>query len=293
MQPHTVYLDMANWIALAEGHVDSTPFEKAIADTYIVPVLGLPHLLELASNANTGGRKLVASYMDSVDQLASIKWIKHYWDVIRREAISCFKEMFGGNWEPPVTFFRSFHETMPDADRATIMTVGEGMPRSISEMVDILVDLNEFREYRTDCLDYPDLRQRIVSIRSARGAAKRFTDIELRTWLAELLPERVDMSFGPVEIQDDMRKKFVESVDISKCPAFRANWAFHEGSNLDHATATQSDIPDLWHLTGVAYCDLAFADKRTIEALRKGNYDKMPTGNSGFKGWAQSLGPVG
>ena len=97
------------------------------------------------------------------------------------------------------------------------------------------------------------------------------------------------MALGLVPISDDLKRKFAESVDLTKCPAFHANWAFHEGANLDPTSARKSDIPDLWHRTGVAYCDVAFVDKRTVEVLRKGAYDKLPQRNSEFPGWVQSL----
>ncbi len=286
MQPLTFYADTANWIDLAEGSVDSGPLRNAIADARIVPVLSLVHLLELAANANTAGRDRVADYMDSLQ--GPFKWIKHYRDVIRQEATACFKEMFGGRWEFPVAFFDSFHETLPDADPEIIMTVGEDMPRRISEMVDALLEIEEFQKYLDDCRHYPDLRQRIAMTRSARAAKKRFTEAEKRSWLAESLPDHVDMALV-VPIGDDLRREFAESVDLTKCPAFRANWAFHEGANLDPKSARKSDIPDLWHLTGVAYCNVAFADKGTVEALRKGAYDKLPKRNSEFREWVRSL----
>lgn len=289
MQPLTLYADMANWIDLADGRVGSGPLETAIADGRVVPVLSLVHLLELAANANTAGRDRVADYMDSLQAVGPLKWIQHYREVIRREATASFKEAFGGTWESPAVFFDSFHETLPDADLETIMTVGEGMPRRIAEMVDLLPGIGEFQKYLNDCRDYPDLTRRIVSIRRARRAEKRFTDAEKRSWLAESVPHHVDMTLGPVPVGDDLRKKFAELVDLSKCPAFRASWAFHEGANLDPKGAAKGDIPDLWHLTGVAYCDVAFADKRTVEALRKGGYDKLPQRNSEFPGWVRSL----
>ena len=54
---------------------------------------------------------------------------------------------------------------------------------------------------------------------------------------AETLPDHVVMTFGPVRINDDLRQEFAESVDLTQCPAVRANWAFHEGSNLHHGGA--------------------------------------------------------
>ena len=288
MQPLTLYADMANWIDLAEGGVDSGPLKNAIASERVVPVLSLVHLLELAANANTAGRGRVADYMDSLQEAGPFKWIQHHREVIRREATACFKEAFGGRWESPVVYFDSFHETLPDADPDHHDSRRRRMPRRISEMVGFLPRIGEFQKYLDDCRGYRDLRHRIARTRSARGAQKRFTDAEKRSWLAESLPDHVDMALA-VAVGDDLRQKFAESVDLTKCPAFRANWAFHEGANLDPKGAGKGDIPDLWHLTGVAYCDVAFADKRTVEVLRKGAYDKLPQRNSEFSGWVRSL----
>lgn len=217
MQPLKLYLDTANWIDMAEGRVDSGPFEKAIADARIVPVLSLAHLLDLARNPNKPGRAGVANYMDSVK---AVKWIKHYRDIIRREATACFKEMFGGRWESPVGFFDAFHETLPDADPMIIMTVGEGMPRRTAEVLDVLTNTDQFQEYLADCSGYPALRRTIVRIRGERGAKKRFTNAEKKEWLGESLPEHVSMTVGSVPICDDLRTKFVQSVDLSSGAPF-------------------------------------------------------------------------
>lgn len=56
MPPVTFYADMANWIDLAEGRVDPGPVEDAIAHARIVPVLSLPHMLELTANGRRGGQ---------------------------------------------------------------------------------------------------------------------------------------------------------------------------------------------------------------------------------------------
>ena len=53
--------------------------------------------------------------------------------------------------------------------------------------------------------------------------------------------------------------------------------------------ASHSDIADLWHLPGAGYCDVAFVDKRTSEALRKGKYDKIPKRNSEFAAWLRHV----
>lgn len=285
----TAYLDMANWIDLAEGHVDPRAFEDAIERRLIVPVLSLTHLLELASNDDRRGRERVARYMDSIDSLGQVRWIKHYRDVMRSEAIACFKEVYGSTWEPSVVFFDSFHDTLPNLDPSMIMMVGQGIPRHIFDTVEFLKRLDEFREYLRDCVDYPDVRRGIAAARAARGAKGRFTKPELVAPLADLLPDQVPTSFGSVVLTDDLAARFLKRADLGRCPAFRAHWAFYEGANLDPGSASRSDLPDLWHLPGTAYCDVAFVDKRTAEALRKGNWEETPKRNSELPKWLDAL----
>ena len=80
-----------------------------------------------------------------------------------------------------------------------------------------------------------------------------------------------------------------ERAALDGCPAFHANWAFHEGANLAPEGVSHSDIADLWHLPGTPYCDVAFVDKRTSEALREGKYDRIPKRNSEFAASLQHL----
>ena len=280
---------MANWIDLADRRVDPSPFERAIRRRRIVAVLSLPHLLELASIKSDAWRERLARYMNFIDSIGRIKWVRHPYEVMRMEAIACFNEVYGKIWELPPIFSESFHETMPDSDPKTIMVVGEGMPRSILEMIQVLPEIDQFKGYLSDCKGYPELRNRISSIRKTEGR-KRFDHSELQSWLAQLLPSSVVLGSGiKVIVDGDLRQRFSQSADLDKCRAFRANWAYHEGANLDPAGASRSDLGDLWHLVGAAYCDVAFTDKRTVEALRKGKYDEMPKRNSEFDRWVQSL----
>ena len=92
-----------------------------------------------------------------------------------------------------------------------------------------------------------------------------------------------------VDVNENIRRKLARAANLNKCPAFRVDWAFQEGANLDPVQASISDLADLWHLVGAVYCDVAFADKRTIEALRKGRYDNIPRRNSDFAIWLQTL----
>ena len=285
-QPLTLHMDVANWIELADRREDSGPLDKAIADGRIVPVLSLVHLLELAVNEEKIGRNRVADYIDAV---STVKWIKSYSHLVQREATACFKEINGGRWDPPLELFDSFHQTLDDAVLGKLMIVGDGVPRRTAEILDYVAANDEFPKLRDDCLRYRDTIHRVERIRRVRGAKRRFTKDEKCHWLAESLPDQVEMALGRVAVTDDLRKRFERKVDLAKCPAFRASWAFHEGANLDPKRAHKNDLLDSLHLTGVAYCDVAFADKATVETLRQGRYDKLPKRNSEFAKWIRNL----
>lgn len=83
--------------------------------------------------------------------------------------------------------------------------------------------------------------------------------------------------------------QFREHVDVSHCPALSLKLAFHEGWNVNSGGEEPSDFENSYHLVGPAYCDIAFADKRTCEALRKARASKLPFQNSKFSCWLDSL----
>ena len=268
--------------------MDSVPLENAIANGRVTPVVSLAHALDLAADGNEARRDQVANYIDSLER---VKWIRIYHHVFPREAIACFQALHHASSESPVEFFESFHCMLPEADPEIIKIVGEGTPRRFSEFLRLLAGQDEFQGFRNnECASYPQLRRTIVRKRSEREAEKRFTETEKRKWLAEHLPGEVEMRFGPVPVTDELKERFVEQADLTLCPAFLANWAFHEGANLDPGTAHPSDVVDLLHATGIAYCDVAFADRGTVERLRKGHYDRLPKRNSQFVGWIRECG---
>ena len=90
-------------------------------------------------------------------------------------------------------------------------------------------------------------------------------------------------------IDEDMKVKFSMIADLDRCPAFRFDRAWQEGWNLDPIGAAGSDIPDCLHLSGIAYCDVAFADKRTIAALQRGRSPRLPRKNAEFSSWVGDL----
>ena len=223
--------------------------------------------------------------MGAIDSTGRVKWIRHPYDIMRREAMACLEVLYGGNWHRPVVFCDSFQEMMAHYGHWPTPIAGVDVPRHIVEITEVMRTIDEFEKYKADCFGYPELRHNIAKIRQA-GGGRRFREWELRRWLAGLVPTRLDTTAGKVlDVNDEIR----QSADLTKCPALRVAWAYHEGANLDPAQASTTDIADLWHLAGAVYCDVAFADKRTIEALRKGKYDKIPRRNSEFERWLQTL----
>lgn len=60
--------------------------------------------------------------------------------------------------------------------------------------------------------------------------------------------------------------------ELSRMPACRVRVAYEEGSDLSSTPLQASDTEDWHHLAGAAYCDIAFADKRTIDRLKKARH---------------------
>ena len=85
--------------------------------------------------------------------------------------------------------------------------------------LDVLVGIDEFQKYRSDCLGYPNLRQRIVRIRRARGARKRFTEVELCTWPSRdaARPCRYDLRTGSDQRRPETRVRRVRRSDAVPC----------------------------------------------------------------------------
>ena len=84
------------------------------------------------------------------------------------------------------------------------------------------------------------------------------------------------------------RREFAEEVDIMELPAFSMCAAYNQG--MSKMSGSQlSDYEDGSHLAGMAYCDLGFADARTCEALKQGNYPILPMRNGEFAKWLADL----
>ncbi|WP_419942339.1 hypothetical protein [Candidatus Palauibacter sp.] len=285
----TAYLDTANWIDLASNRVDQhtlDTFERAVASCRIAPVLSLAHLIEFAGTEDSGQRAELTEYLERFDSIGQVRWIKHLYDVIPLEAVASFGEVFS-RWTPPGVFTESFPATLRDYEH---WKYDLDIRWRIHDLVEMVREDHSFVEgLAEDRRAYPGERLLVARTRRARNAP-RFSEAEFRRWIAEALPKQVDLTSGTYGIDDEMKVSFSERADLDRCPAFLVDQAWHEGWNLDPAGASGSDIADCLHVPGIAYCDVAFADKRTAEALRKGRSPKRPRKNSEFGEWVDTLG---
>ncbi|WP_419862277.1 hypothetical protein [Candidatus Palauibacter sp.] len=288
---YTVHLDTANWIDLARRFVPRHTyhvFERAVADRRVLPVVSLAHLIEFAGIEDSVKRGEITRGLEHFDSIGDMRWIKQLYDVIRLEAAACFRGLVDDAWTPPDVCSRSFHSTLHDFAR---WEFDLETPRRIRDLVEAVRQDEPFVEgFREDRRAYPAERREIAKVRRARRAA-RFSDGELRAWIADYLPGVIQLPSGlSHRITEDMKAEFLMKADLDQCPAFRVDQAWHEGWNLDPAGASGSDIADCLHAPGLAYCDVAFADKRTVDALRKGRSPKTPHKNSEFSNWVETLG---
>lgn len=88
---------------------------------------------------------------------------------------------------------------------------------------------------------------------------RRYSDAERIFRAIQWCPSQVDLPAG-------------FKPDLSRMPACRVRVAYEEGSDLSGTPLQASDTEDWHHLAGATYCDIAFADKRTMDRLRKARY---------------------
>lgn len=283
----TVYLDFANWIDLARGNVDKTKFEKAVSKGLITPVLSFTHLLE---TANSGRSWLdVARYFDHINSIKPIRWLQGLMTVMKLEAKTCYESWLSGNTIKVSPFGDTLVDVLEHRHLISWVNTLEARTYTIQQTVDILKRSPTLREYRITRQSYPSWRQRLSKNRYLYRQP-RFSLNEKSHWLINLLPTIIELSNGllyPVTFES--KENFGEAIDFSLCPAFVTKLAFDEGLTLDPEGTLASAIDDTFHLVGVAYSNVAFVDKQTLDILRKGHLKHLPCKNAYFLEWLKDL----
>ena len=278
------YLDTANWFDLVEQTVDTERFEKGVSAKRITPVIALAHVYEIAGR-DANNRCQVAEYLDKIREIGTIRWIRRISLAEKVEAINLLLQFLGLDQSEAMihsTNLADVTELELDANSRVELS-----NETVMGMVEQLVRMEDYERYRCFRDTIP---LRFDFVRKARKQKRRFTTSERRDWVIGYLPNTLVLSSGKeIVVTSDIKASFKPIIDFTACPAICAALAFHEGQNVASEEGAPSDLEDYSHLVGVAYCDIAFADKRTIECLRRGKYRNLPQPNSRFESWVSGL----
>lgn len=267
----TVYLDTANWIDLAEGNSSSAEFEAAISAGKLEPVLSYIHVLELAKPEQRSWRR-VSSYIDCIRSMGTTHWTLLPDDMKRNEVEAAFARFL--RIEPPKVrpFRTSLIETLPDDPRNPI--TNELKTESVQNQVERL------RNHRDYCDIYCPERNHVFP--ELRKNALRDPKDLILYYVPIFLPR------SGLFVGEPTRREFAETFDIMSLPAFSMALAYNQGMSQMEGHRL-SDYEDYFHLAGLAYCDVSFADGKTCEALKQGKSKILPMRNGQFSQWLTTI----
>jgi|CXWL01.1.fsa_nt_gi hypothetical protein len=285
----TLYLDTANWYDLVEDKVSFRYLEPAISSGRIIPVLSCIHLLEFGLRTQPY-RAQVTGFIDKVAALGGLLWIRDERTVARAELKKAFMEWMGLCAPPIEVFCARFADAYGLSNPSSEMVDAEMI--SVSKIVERLCDLPR---YHSSFVTQKGTRtsKGISGLRDAyqengRLPAPKAID-SVKNFLVDM-PTVIHTSAGiEVEVTAGMRAEFLNALTWEK---IRSTWlrvSAMVGWSMTSGGDSPSDVEDLFHLVGVAYCDKAFADKRTLDALSKGKAYKLPALNSEFVSWLEEL----
>ena len=269
----TVYLDTANWIDLAKANCSSVEFEEAVSSGRLQPVLSFVHLLELAKQKKEGWRR-VARYIDFVRGIGTTNWALLREDIEKAEIQAAYSRFFRIRPRKIWPFRDSLVETLPDDPREPITDElrNESVESQVEHLRDHPVYLEEYLPERSDA--FPKLR---------RDGKLREPEERILDYVWTSLPG------SGLFVGESPRREFAEKVDITSLPAFSMAVAYNKGWVSQPQEAKASDFEDLFHLAGLAYCDISFADAGTCEILKQGHSCILPERNGFFKEWLSTL----
>ena len=282
--PH-VYLDSSHWIDLAEGRIDVAAFDDAASTGAIVPTLSFAHLSDLGMSQNEAARRRCGKYIDRVRRSGHVVWIKTLNTVaadelqrlyeqvhLRREGASQHSP-FSARMVDSMDFKNHGDPTRLEAAAREERQIGvEGM----IEHLRVSPKRAEYVEFRSNL---PETTSRV---RDSRREAKRFSSVEERGLVAFIV-DKARLSFAKGEDRERFLDIVMERRD--EIPALDLRLRYRQNGLLTNARAEPSDVEDYDHLAGFAYCDVAFADKRTRDALKRGGCAKLPRANASFERW--------
>jgi len=283
--PTTVYLDTAHWIRLAEGRADVRRLESLISSGTVTPVLSFAHLSDVAANQHVKSRQLVGEFLERTRQLGSILWIKALNTIAADEVQATYEREHLGR--------RAARQASPLSSKMvdSLDYKNHGDPSRLEaarreefrlgiagmiESVCVTPKRPEYMEFRAN------LPQSLFRIRESRGAKKHFTPQDVATFASDMVEKAKLVISNAADCE-----RFIASVVSRRDdhPALDLRLRYREGCLLTNSTPEASDAEDYDHLAGLAYCDVAFADKRTRDILRRARCAKLPRENGEFDGW--------
>ena len=283
-----VYLDYANWISLSRDPQQFYYFERAIRNELIQPVISFTHIIEIA-NSGVIAKDEMACFLDRVNDIKPLIWIKGLSQVIRLEILAQYK-----SWllKIPVSAINPFGASLVDVlSNQEIYLFDKDVARrySIKEIVDLVGQMEGFSSHKKFKGEYPCKVKWVSEIRKNRKQVK-FKPEEVKNWIISLLPDSFESPGGILsKISPENKIKFADEIDLKACPAFMAKISFYEGQNSSPEGVKSSSIADHFHLVGVSYCNISFVDKYTYSLLKNGNVENLPYKNGQFKDWVNTL----
>jgi hypothetical protein len=269
----TVYLDTANWYDLVEGggKVPFTCLKSPIVRGQITPVLSFVHLLEFGRRTEPY-RNRVAEYIDTIASYRGLLWLRDEKAVARAEMKKAFMKWMG-LCSPPISVFSTRFADAYIPPHASLEVVAE-KTITVSQMMENFCDLPRYRAFITKRRK-ADTFEGFSRLREAYQNSGRLPvpkAIEsVKNFLADV-PKVIRTPAGiEIKVTTEMRAQFLNVLKWEEIPSIWLRVSAMVGWSMTSGGESPSDIEDLFHLVAIAYCDKSFADKRTIDALKKGS----------------------
>jgi hypothetical protein len=279
----TIYLDTALWYDLAEGRIRTESFESAIHDGIITPVFSFIHLMEFAQSEITS-RNRVTRYIDALIQTGRACWIKSL-PVVSEEELGHGYLRFQAIDSGPVKVLK---DAFVDTLRITVQGLDrvEARTYNVTTLVSIMSGLRQFRKTRA-LLDI--VRLQLLRLKAGKSVDPSRSEYVRNVWAD--MPRSVQTPRGLwLDITPALTDQFLRQLRWEEIPAIALRVALLNGWSLGLGGAKASDFEDLFHIAPpLAYCDVAFTDKRVYAALERGGATRLPKRNSEFSAWCREL----
>ena len=272
----TCYFDTYHWNRLAAGKLDADLFKDAVRQDKIVPVLSFIHMLEFALRKPESTRAIVATFIDEIIELGTVKWIHLRGSIETAEYRNEFSRFMG--W--PIPNIQVLENTLTDVMPHELDREKEASWRQEP----IVVQLENLYKSKARRDGYLEFRQ--------KEHPSQITGTLAEPWQRALglVGDSILMPDGRIRpMTQRVALEFRDSLNLQRCPSAQLSYAYNTQWIKNPPAVKESDFEDLLHLAGVAYCDIAFADARTCELLNQGKITPLPKRNGEFKDWVRSL----